>query len=436
MKKALVVGYGISGKGAANLLKQSGYEVSVYSDTPLDDKGQDIEDVSDLTDFEIVGDKDFAVISPSIDEDHRIVRYARRLGVPVIGEIELGYKFCKGKIIAITGTNGKTTTTKLIGEIINKSGKKAYTLGNIGTSFCDNVLAIGRDDVAVLEVSSFQLESIRDFCPDVAACLNITPDHYERHKNFNNYALAKFKIFINQKDGDFAILNYDDETVRNFSDMVNSKIYFVSTKNKVKGSFTEDGKIMVDIDGVYPLMSLEDVPIKGEYNYQNVMTAVLACKLIGIEDRYISEGIKSFSLPRFRNEFIANIDGIDFFNDSKATNIDSTLKACEAMHGDTSLIVGGYDKGIAYDGFFSKLPPQIKHIVATGDNVYSIMSFLPSYHEYTFEITSSLERAVELAKEKNVKNVLFSPTTSSFDRYSGYEERGEHFDLIVKNLMN
>lgn len=436
MKKALVVGYGISGKGAVNLLKKSGYKVSVYSDTPLNIDDKEVEDVSSLTDFEIVGDKEFVVISPSIDEEHRIVRYARRLGVPVIGEIELGYKFCKGKIIAVTGTNGKTTTTKLIGEIINKSHKKAFTLGNIGTSFCDNVLNIKSDDIAVLEVSSFQLESIRDFCPDVAACLNITPDHYERHKNFNNYALAKFKIFINQKSEDFAVLNYDDKTVRDFCDMVSSEVYFVSTKNKVKGSFLEDGKIMVDIGNVYPLMSLDEVPIKGEYNYQNVMTAVLCCKLIGIEDTYIIDGIKSFSLPKYRNEFVANIQGINYYNDSKATNIDSTLKACNSMHGDTALIVGGYDKGIAYDGFFASLPSNIKHIVATGDNVYSIMSFLPSYHEYTFEITSSLERAVELAKEKKVCNILFSPTTSSFDRYSGYEERGEHFNMIIKSLIS
>lgn len=435
MKKVLVVGYGISGRGAAKLLNAKGYSVSVYSDKPVENT-EFVEDVSSLTEFEAIADKEFIVVSPGIDPDHKIVSCARRLGVPVIGELELGYRYCKGKIIAVTGTNGKTTTTKLIGQIIAKSGKKAYTLGNIGNSFCENVLHINSDDTVVLEVSSFQLETIKDFCPHVATCLNITPDHYERHKNFENYAYQKFKIFINQKDSDFAILNYDDPTVRDFYDAVNSKVYFVSTKSKVKGSYLEDNKIMVDLDGAYPLMSIDEVPLKGGYNYQNVMTAVVAAKLVGIADDSIVEGIKQFSLPRYRNEFITQIDGKNYYNDSKATNIDSTLKACESMQGDTALIVGGYDKGIAYDGFFSKLPAQIKHIIATGDNVYSIMSFLPTYRDYTFEITSSLERAVELAGQKPVKNILFSPTTSSFDRYSGYEERGAHFDMIVKSIMS
>lgn len=435
MKKVLVVGYGISGRGAAKLLNAKGYSVSVYLDKPVENT-EFVEDVSSLTEFEAIADKEFIVVSPGIDPDHKIVSCARRLGVPVIGELELGYRYCKGKIIAVTGTNGKTTTTKLIGEIIAKSGKKAYTLGNIGNSFCENVLHINSDDTVVLEVSSFQLETIKDFCPHVATCLNITPDHYERHKNFENYAYQKFKIFINQKDSDFAILNYDDPTVRDFYDAVNSKVYFVSTKSKVKGSYLEDNKIMVDLDGAYPLMSIDEVPLKGGYNYQNVMTAVVAAKLVGIADDSIVEGIKQFSLPRYRNEFITQIDGKNYYNDSKATNIDSTLKACESMQGDTALIVGGYDKGIAYSGFFSKLPAQIKHIIATGDNVYSIMSFLPTYRDYTFEITSSLERAVELAGQKPVKNILFSPTTSSFDRYSGYEERGAHFDMIVKSIMS
>lgn len=434
MKKVLVVGYGISGRGAAKLLKEKGYTVSVYSDKPLDALNEDVTDVSSLSEFEAVADKEFVVVSPGVDCEHKIVRYAARIGVPVIGELELGYRYCKGKIVAVTGTNGKTTTTKLLGEIVAASGLKTFTLGNIGNSFCEYVSDIPADGVAVLEVSSFQLETIKDFCPRVAACLNITPDHYERHKNFENYSLQKFKIFINQKDSDFAVLNYDDPTVRDFCDGIKSQVYFVSTKMKVRGCYIEDGKIMVNINDTYALMGLEDVPLKGDYNYQNVLTAVAASKLIGVDDDAVVAAVKDFRLPRFRNELIATVDGKNYFNDSKATNIDSTLKACASMSGDTALIVGGYDKGISYEGFFSKLPACIKHIVATGDNVYTMMSFLPPYREYTFEITSSLERAVELASQKQVENVLFSPTTSSFDRYSGYEERGEHFDMIVKSI--
>lgn len=437
MEKALVVGFGVSGKGAVQLLLRQGVEVSVYSDGEIDlTDYPEVKDVSKVAEYEAVADKDFVVISPSIELTHKIVEYAKRFNVPVIGEIELGYRYCKGGIIAITGTNGKTTTTKLINDIINTGKIKSYALGNIGDSFCATADKIEQDEIAVLEVSSFQLESIKQFRPRIAACLNITPDHFERHKSIENYAMAKFNIFINQGMGDCAILNYDDKIVRDFYDDIDGEVFFTSAKSEVKGAYLSGGKIVVNIEQEYEFMSVEDITLKGEYNYQNVMTAILATKLIGVEDKYIKEAIASFRLPRYRNEYIGSVNGIDVFNDSKATNIDSAIKACNSMQGDTSLIVGGYDKGIAYDGFFANLPDNVKHIIATGDNVYSIMQFLPSYHEYTFEITSSLERATELALQKQVKNVLFSPTTSSFDRYSSYVERGEHFDMIIANMKN
>ena len=437
MEKVLVVGFGVSGKGAVQLLLRQGVQVSVYSDEDVDLKDYpQVIDVSKTSEYEAVADKDIVVISPSIEPTHKIVEYAKRFNIPVIGEIELGYRYCKGGIIAITGTNGKTTTTKLINEIINAGERKSYALGNIGESFCANADKISEDEIAVLEVSSFQLESIKQFRPRISACLNITPDHLERHKSIENYAMAKFNIFINQGMGDCAILNYDDKIVRDFYDDIYGEVFFTSAKCEVKGAYLSDGKIIINIDGKYEFIKLEEIPLKGEYNYQNVMTAILAAKLIGIEDEYIKNAISNFRLPRYRNEYIGSVNGIDIFNDSKATNIDSAIKACNSMQGDTALIVGGYDKGIAYDGFFASLPENIKHIIATGDNVYSIMQFLPSYHEYTFEITSSLERAVDIALQKSVKNLLFSPTTSSFDRYSGYVERGEHFDMIIANMKN
>ena len=435
MKNALIIGWGISGKGASKLLLSQGAKVSVFNDEPIDlsDYPQ-VTDVSSWDYFDIIDGKDIVVISPSIPLDHPLVEYAKRYSVPVIGEIELGYRFCKGQIVAVTGTNGKTTTTKLICDILNSSGKIAYALGNIGKSFCERVEQIQKDEIAVLEVSSFQLESIKEFRPFVASCLNVTPDHFERHKNIENYALAKFNVFLNQSAQDYAILNYDDEITKNFCNMISSRVFYTSVRQKVKGAFLREGKIYLNIAGESEFMSIADIPLKGDYNYQNVMTAILTCHLLGVGSKDVVEAIKNFKPPRYRNEYMGDFLGKNFFNDSKATNIDSTIKACKSMKGDTALIVGGYDKGIAYDGFFSSLPDTIKHIIATGDNVYSIMQFLPSYHEYTFEITSSLERAVDLAVSKDAVNVLFSPTTSSFDRYSSYVERGEHFDMIVKSL--
>ncbi|MDE7216018.1 MAG: UDP-N-acetylmuramoyl-L-alanine--D-glutamate ligase, partial [Clostridia bacterium] len=285
MEKALVVGFGVSGKGAVKLLLRQGVEVSVYSDTAIDLSGfPELKDVSNVGEYEAVAAKDLVVISPSIENTHKIVEYAKRFNIPVIGEIELGYRYCKGGIIAITGTNGKTTTTKLINEIINAGEKKAYALGNIGESFCAHADKIGEDEIAVLEVSSFQLESIKQFRPRISACLNITPDHLERHKSLENYAMAKFNIFINQSIGDCAILNYDDRIVRDFYDDIYGEVFFTSAKAEVKGAYLSNGKIILNIDEPYEFMSVDDIPLKGEYNYQNVMTAILASKLTGIED--------------------------------------------------------------------------------------------------------------------------------------------------------
>lgn len=437
MKDALIIGWGISGKGAAKLLLSHGIKVRVFSDggVNLSDFPQ-AQDVSNLSYLEIISGVDVVVISPSIAPSHPLVEYANKFDLPIIGELELGYRFCKGRIIAVTGTNGKTTTVSLIGDVVKAAGKKAFVLGNIGKSFCESVGEIGEDDIVVLEASSFQLQSVKEFRPFVASCLNVTPDHFERHKNIDDYAMSKFNVFINQGPDDCAILNYDDAVVRNFCDMISGKVYYTSVTNKVMGAFVRDNAIYVNIDGERQFISLDRIPLKGSYNYQNVMTAILACLLVGIDGGDIIKAVENFKLPKYRNEYIGQIDGIKFFNDSKATNIDSTLKACASMQGDTALIVGGYDKGIAYDGFFSALPECVKHIIATGDNVYSMMQFLPSYHEYTFEITSSLQRAAELALEKMAENVLFSPTTSSFDRYSSYKERGEHFDMIFNALAS
>ena len=286
----------------------------------------------------------------------------------------------------------------------------------------------------MLEVSSFQLQSVKNFHPYIASCLNVTPDHLERHKNMDGYAMSKFNVFINQRAGDYAILNYDDSVVREFTDMISADVFYTSNTRNVKGAFVREGKIILNLDKEEEFLDLSQIPLRGKFNYQNVMTAILACKLVGIEKEIIATTICNFRPPKYRNEYLGEIDGKSIFNDSKATNIDSTIKACESMQGDTALIVGGYDKGLAYDGFFASLPNNIKHIIATGDNVYSMMQFLPTYHEYTFEITSSLQRASELALSKGVSNILFSPTTSSFDRYSGYMERGEHFDMIIDTL--
>lgn len=433
--KALIVGWGISGKGSALLLEKQGWQVEVYDDRKADCAPYRQVERDDM--LEAVRDKDLVVVSPAVSLDHPVIGYARACAVEVIGELELAYRNRRGDLIAVTGTNGKTTTTLMICSMLKAAGMDARALGNIGRSWASELADGNMDEnsVAVVEVSSFQLESATSFAPKYAVCLNVSPDHYERHGNFECYAQVKRKIFQYQSERDYAVLNYDDSTVRGFCDSIGGRVFWFSLNHRVKGAYCAQGKIWFDDgSGREEVCSVGDVGAQGEYNLSNALACVAVGKLIGVDNLTIKKSLSAFRPPLYRRQLIATIGGKRYYNDSKATNIDSTLKACAAMQGDTALIAGGYDKGISYAGFFQMLPSNVKHIVACGDNVYEMMQFLPAYHDFTYEITSTLERAVKIASEKDVENVLFSPTTSSFDRYSGYVERGKHFDAVVKEL--
>ena len=430
---ALIMGTGISGSGAAELLLRNDWRVCVY-----DNAGARVpegcEDRSFMPPELALRGVDLLVLSPGVPLTDEMVRYAKLCGTEVIGEIELGYRYSKGDIVAVTGTNGKTTVTLLIKKILECAGIRSYALGNIGASFSAVADKVDENAVVVLELSSFQLESIADFRSRYAICLNITPDHYERHGSFAEYADAKRKIFLNQTDGDFAILNYDDETVRSFERDVASGVYFFSARQKVKGCYLDGGRIYFADKGVEYIAAADELRIKGEHNISNALAAVTAAKLMGVDNRAIVKALRTFSAPRFRMQYCGVIKGKRVYNDSKATNIDSALKACAAMKGSTALIMGGYDKGISYEQFFAKLPSTVKRIVVTGDNAESIRDDLPEKRGFAFEIAPSLYTAAVRAFEGGEENVLFSPSTSSFDRYADFEERGEAFDCIVRAI--
>lgn len=429
-KTALVMGMGVSGSGAAGLLRRKGWRVCVYDKSGT--RAEGYEDRSNMPPEQALRGVDLLVLSPGIPMSDKMVSYACLCGVEVIGEIELGYRYCKGDIIAVTGTNGKTTVTLLMKSILEKVGIKSYALGNIGASFSAAADGAEEGAVVVLELSSFQLESISRFRSRYAVCLNITPDHYERHGSFAEYTDAKRKIFLNQRRDDFAILNYDDDTVRSFERDVASRVYFFSLNQKVKGSYAERGKIYFCDENIEYIADTRDMRIKGEHNIANALACVTVAKLMGIDNAAIAAALKEFSAPRFRMQYCGQVGGKRIYNDSKATNIDSTLKACRAMKGGTALIMGGYDKGISYERFFSSLPKCVKRIIVTGDNAQSIKDALPEERAFSFEILPSLYNAVMRAMEGDEENILFSPSTSSFDRYADFEERGEAFDCIVK----
>ncbi len=437
MNKTLILGWGKSGKSACDLLRRHGRQVVCFDDNEGETVGDDVENRRGMSLENVLEDIGLVVVNPAVDSGHPVIAGARKKRIEVVGEIELAYRFCGGEIVAVTGTNGKTTTVNLIKEIFSEAGIEAYALGNVGVPFSSRA-----DDmtgkVAVLEISSFQLETTEKFRPRFAVCLNVTPDHIERHGTFDEYVRLKARIFENQKEDDFAVLNADDPVTRAFAFSLGSEIFFFSTKERVRGAYAENGEIYFsDGKNSERLFSSSEVRLEGEHNLSNVLAAATVARLYGINAQTIARAVSKFRAPRYRIEYIGESGGVRIFNDSKSTNIDSTLRACEAMKGRTALIVGGWDKRISYEGFFRDLPSGVVHIVCCGDNSDEIMRWAPDEAEFTLTKTATLERAAEICLGyKDVDNILFSPSTSSFDRYSDYRQRGRHFDEIIRAFAN
>ena len=437
MNKTLILGWGKSGKSAYGLLRRLGREAVCFDDAEGDPVDGEIENRRGMSLENVLEDVETVVVNPAVPVTHPVIRGAKAKGIEVIAEIELGYRCCKGNLVAVTGTNGKTTTVSLIKEVFDHAGIEAYALGNIGVPFSSAADRLA-GAVAILETSSFQLETTVDFAPRFAVCLNVTPDHIERHKTFEEYTRLKARIFENQSEKDFAILNADDPVVSSFAVHIKAEIFWFSAQNKVKGAYAEDGEIFFD-DGKKRerICAVDDVPLKGKHNLSDVLASVLVAKLYGVKTDMIARAVREFRPPKYRIELIKTLKDLKIYNDSKSTNIDSTVRACEAMDGATTLIVGGWDKKISYESFFARLPENVAHIVCCGDNSDEIIKWAPDDARYSVVKTATLERAVEISLSyKDSKNLLFSPSTSSYDRYADYMQRGRHFDGIVKALAN
>lgn len=419
MAEVLIYGRGKSGNGAAKLLEELGVDYDIIDDNSGDET---LDGVTQM------------IISPGIAMDNPLVLTAKAKGIEVIGEIELGYRHCLADVIAVTGTNGKTTTVELITELLKKSYIDAYALGNIGNSFAKRALDLKLSDVAVLEISSFQLESIASFCPKIALCLNITPDHLERHKTMDNYITTKRRMFMNQTQKDYAVLNYDDEIVRNFSSSIKSDKFYFSLKNVVRGSYIVGNSIYFKDDSIEFVCGLDSVKLSGEHNLLNVLAAVTIAKILNISNSVIEKVLTDFTPPPNRIQYIKTIDGVKYFNDSKATNIEATMCACHAMRGKTVLLMGGYDKGLDYKEFFNRIPLKIGTIVCYGANRKQLAEQSAHICGLTVIEVENLADAVLIASRVRADNVLLSPATSSYDAYKNYEERGKHFIELVNNL--
>jgi UDP-N-acetylmuramoylalanine--D-glutamate ligase len=444
-KRVLVVGLGKSGVASALFLKAQGAHVSV-SDTKNGDELRN--EIPVLLDHGITVEtgghgertfrgQDLIVVSPGVPADAPLLAHARSLGVPVIGEIELAARFLPGPIVAITGSNGKTTTTSLIGEILTSAGLAALVGGNIGTPAISLAERATRESVTVLEVSSFQLETIQTFRPKVAVVLNVTPDHLDRHKTFEAYANAKARVFENQRGDDFAVLNEDDPTCVTMAARTRAPVFWFSRLKEVKqGAWVRDGNILFrDERGQREIMLASEIPLKGAHNLENVLAAVCAGALMGCSPEEIRQAVRDFKAVEHRLEFVATVRGVDYYNDSKATNVDATIKALESFPANIHLILGGKDKGSDYSVLNDLLRQRVKRAYTIGAAAGKIESEIASSQVEVVR-AETLENALRKANAVAVAGdvVLLAPACASFDQFKNYEERGRRFKEIVGGL--
>lgn len=442
-KRVLVVGLGKSGVASALFLQSRGARVTVSdakseeqlrSEIPaLLDKGITVE--TGKHGERTFRDQDLIVVSPGVPNDVAPLVTARKNGTPVIGEIELAARYLQGQVIAITGSNGKTTTTTLTGEVIAAGGFQSLVGGNIGTPAITFVDQSTPKTWVVLEISSFQLETIETFRPHIAAILNITPDHLDRHGSMEAYIAAKARIFENQTDKDFAVLNLDDPTTAALGKGLKPQLYWFSRKQQVqRGAFLRDGDIVFrDATGERSIMPVSEITLKGAHNVENVLAAVTMGLLAGVESAKVRQAVKDFKAVEHRLEYVATIRGVQYFNDSKATNVDATIKALESFPGNIHLILGGKDKGSDYGVLNDLLKSRVKCVYTIGAAAQKIESQIAGV-EVTPAVTLdvAVRKANEIAQPGDI--VLLAPACASFDQFQSYEHRGRIFKETVHAL--
>ena len=445
-KKVLVVGLGKSGLAAALFLRHRGAQVTVSDARSAEALAKDIPALLDEGIMVETGGhglltfrrQDLIVVSPGVPLNTPELAQVKSFGLPVIGELELAARFLKGRTLAITGSNGKTTTTALVGEILQKAGIPTLVGGNIGVPVVSLIDQSTDETWSVLEVSSFQLESTERFRPRIAVILNITPDHLDRHGSFENYALAKERIFAAQDESDVVVLNADNARAAQAAVRSVGKVYFFSIEHSVmQGAWVEDGLLVYRAGKDEPLekiMPLSSVPLQGAHNVENVLAAVCASRLAGVSAEQIRSGVEAFKAVEHRLEFVAKVDGVDFYNDSKATNVDATAKAVASFSTGIHLILGGKDKDSDYTQLAELLRTRVRAIYTIGSAAAKIESQLRGV--VSILSCQTLEKAVSAAASAARPGdvVLLAPACSSFDQFENYEQRGRVFKELVNEL--
>ncbi len=445
-KKVLVFGSGKSGIGAVTLLEHEGVETILYDGNEKLSReevagrlpeGCRTEIVIGAFPYERVDEIGMLVLSPGVPTDLPVVQDMEKAGIPVWGEVELASCFGKGDVLAITGTNGKTTTTTLLGEIMKAYKPEVFVVGNIGNPYTLEALKMTPDSVTVAEISSFQLETIHRFAPKISAILNITPDHLNRHHTMENYIKAKEAITENQTKEEFCVLNYEDEVLREFGEKTNATPFFFSSKRELEtGIFLKDGEIIFRNPDEVRVCKTNELQLLGTHNYENVMAAVAMAALYGVPMDTIRDVIRRFSGVEHRIEYVTEKNGVAYYNDSKGTNPDAAIRGITAMNRPTVLIGGGFDKQSEYDEWIESFHGKVKKLILIGETKKKIAETARKCGFTAYMFADTLEKAVTLASReaKEGDAVLLSPACASWDMFGSYEERGEKFKELVKSL--
>lgn len=445
-KRVLVLGAGISGISVAETLQRLGAAVTLNDFKTEDSIGRNLDHLKKLgialalgkQSEDLLDSQDIVVLSPGISIYNPLVEAASAKGIMVMSEIEVAYRLCPASIVAITGTNGKTTTTTLVGEMLRAAGRDVVVGGNIGLALSQEVKGIGKNGVVVAEISSFQLEGVSNFRPHVAAVLNLTPDHIDRHRTMENYQSMKERIFANQTGSDYTVLNYDDAIVRAMSERTAAQVIYFSRQQELpSGVFLRDGVIMIKWqEETVAVCPISEMKIFGLHNIENALAACACAYFAGANSRHMAQVLKTFAGVEHRIEPVATINGVSYYNDSKATNPESSIKALEAFPGNIILIAGGRDKNTDLTEFMTLVKEKVDHLILLGEAKNRFRQAAEVQQVANIHEVGSFEEGVRLAHRLATppQVVLLSPACASYDMFKNYEERGRVFKDLVCRL--
>lgn len=450
-KKVLIAGAGKSGVCAARLLQKKGADIVFYDGkkdvdidnllSKLDSKDNVSVVLGDVND-NILSDIDLMIISPGISIESEIAKKVSERNIPIWGEVELAYQCGAGHLAAITGTNGKTTTTSLVGEIFKDYTDNSYTVGNIGVPYTDVSDSLNDDSYIALEVSSFQLETIEEFHPHVSAVLNVTPDHLDRHHTMENYASVKLDVCVNQTEDDYIILNYDDPVTREMAKnpKVKAKVIFISRQEELEEGVYRKGDALFVKDGgeEKKVIDTDELILLGDHNIENYLAGIAIAYYMGIPMKNIVSVLKTFKGVEHRIEFVDEINGVTYYNDSKGTNPDAAIKGIKAMNRRTVLIGGGYDKGVPFDEWIKAFDGKVKKLILLGQTADIIADTAKKYGFEDIVFVDSLLEAVKVSAEvaEAGEAVLLSPACASWGMFDNYEQRGDMFKEYVRQMKS